>query len=116
MRIERVGLEHHRQPTFRRPDLRNVLPIDENLAGGNVLEPSDHAQQGGLAATGRAHEYGELPIFNLEVVAGNDDLPPEFFTHLLEFNAAHGVDLSCNGEMAIRDDPTRLCVRQRAPA
>ena len=49
-------------------------PSIEQLAGGDLLEPGDHPQQGGLAAARRADEHEELAVGDLEVhVANRDD-------------------------------------------
>ena len=60
MRIERVGLEHHGDTPFTR--LQGVAPCvtDEEVAGGDVFQARDHAQQRGFAAAGRADEDDEL--------------------------------------------------------
>ena len=50
MRIERVGLEHHGDPALGRPHSGDVDTVDEDCAGGHLLEPGDHPQQCGLAA------------------------------------------------------------------
>ena len=49
-------------------------PPIEQLAGGHLLEPGDHAQQRRLAAPGRADEHEELAVGDFEMhVANRDD-------------------------------------------
>ena len=43
--------------------------VDQDVAGGGVLEPGDDPQQRGLAAAGRADEDAELAVGDLEVDA-----------------------------------------------
>ncbi len=64
MRIERVGLEHHREAALRGPDVGRVLAVDQDLAGGDVLEAGDQAQQRGLAAAGGADEDDEFAVLD----------------------------------------------------
>ena len=37
---------------------------DGDLAGGDVFQPRDHAQQGGLAAARRADQHDELAVID----------------------------------------------------
>jgi hypothetical protein len=67
VRIQGVALEDHRQPTPRRRHVIDPLPVDPELAGGDLLQAGDHAEQGGLAASGRADEDAELAVVDLEV-------------------------------------------------
>ena len=67
MRVERIGLEHHRQTAFCRWQVGGVFAVDADLAARHVLEPSDQAQKGGFAATRWANEYNELSVFDGQV-------------------------------------------------
>ncbi len=60
VRVERVGLEHHRDAALGRRQVVDDLVADQQLARGDVLEPGDQAQQGGLAAARGADEDHEL--------------------------------------------------------
>ena len=44
---------------------------DAQLAAGDVLEPGDHAQRGGLAAAGRADQHEERSVVDREVQVGD---------------------------------------------
>ena len=62
------------------------LPPIRQLAGGDLLQPGDHAQQGGLAAAGRADEDHQLAILDGQRdVADGFDLA-EGFGDVLEFD------------------------------
>ena len=56
MREQRVVLEHHVDGALVRQHLRDVLAAQQDLAGIRRLEPGEHAQQRGLAATGRPQQ------------------------------------------------------------
>ncbi len=90
MRIERIGLEHHRQPPLRRADLRHVLAVDEHLARGHILQSRDETQKRGLAAARGTDEDGELAVLDVEIDAVDDIDGAEGLSDLLQLNAAHG--------------------------
>ncbi len=62
VRVERVGLEHHRQAALGRQQVGGVLAVDLDMAGRDVLEPGDQPQQRGLAAARGADEDHELAV------------------------------------------------------
>ncbi len=43
MRVERIGLEHHGDAALGRIDVGHALAADLEVAGGDRLEPGDHA-------------------------------------------------------------------------
>jgi hypothetical protein len=90
VRIERVGLEHHRQPALRRADVADVEAVDQNGAGGEVLEAGDQPQQRRLAAARRPDEHGEFAVLDLEIDAVDDAHGAEALAHAFQFDAAHG--------------------------
>ena len=64
-------------------------PSMSDVAGGDVLQPGDHAQQRRLAAAGRADEDDELAVGDLEVDAVHDlDLAERLF-HAAKAEARH---------------------------
>ena len=67
VRVERVGLEHHRDVAVLGRLLVDPLAADAQLAGGDVLQPGDHVQRGGLPAAGRPDQDHELAVGDLEV-------------------------------------------------
>ena len=60
VRIERVGLEHHRQPTLGRRHVDDVDAVDEDVRRRSRPRARDQAQQRGLAAARRPDEHHEL--------------------------------------------------------
>jgi len=50
MRVQRVGLEHHRDVSIFRGEIVDALSSDADLAFGDVFQPGDHPQQRRLAA------------------------------------------------------------------
>ena len=69
VRVERVGLEDHREAALGGAELVDPLARDPELARGDRLEPGDHPQQGRLAAARRADEHAELAVGDREVDA-----------------------------------------------
>ena len=65
--VEGVGLEHHAHVAFHRRHVVHVTTAYGQLTAGDVLQPCDHPQQSGFAATGRADEDDELPFLDGEV-------------------------------------------------
>src|SRR2546430_1186692 len=65
--VEGVVLEDHRNVAIFRGNLVDDLAADPDLAVGDVLEPSDHAERAGLAAAGGADQDDELTVRNLQI-------------------------------------------------
>ena len=84
MRIERIGLEHHREPALGRRRVDHVLAVDQDLPAGHVLEPGDQAQQRGLAAAGGPDEHHEGAVLDLQVGALDDVDRSERFPDALQ--------------------------------
>ncbi len=74
MRIQSIGLEHHRQPALGRRQLIGALAADAQLAAIDLLQARNHAQQGRLAAAGRTDEDNQLAVTDVEVEAVNNGL------------------------------------------
>ena len=66
MRVERVALEHHGDVALLGPQRVDDPAVDRDLAGGDLLEAGEHAQQRRLAAAGRADEDDELAVADLD--------------------------------------------------
>ena len=66
VRVERVGLEDHRDVALARVEVGDVALADEDAAVGDLLDPRDQLQQRRLAAAGRADEHHELAVADLE--------------------------------------------------
>jgi len=91
MRIERIGLEHHRQTALRRRHVHHIAAIDQDLSAGNVLESGDQAKECGLAATGRPDENHEGAVLNIQIRIFDDVDRPERLADSLECYLAHGA-------------------------
>ena len=72
MRIQRVGLEHHRQPALGRRIAVASAPSISIAVPGDILQPGDQAQQRRLAATRRPDEDDELAILDLQIQRRDD--------------------------------------------
>jgi hypothetical protein len=72
VRVQRVGLEHHRQVTLGRADFGDVAAIEFDGAAADFLQPRDQAQQRGFSATGRANEDHEFLVVHFKVDALDD--------------------------------------------
>ena len=89
MRIERVGLEDHRQAALGRRHVDDVDAVDEDLAGGHVLQAGDQAKQRGLAAAGRTDEDDERAVVDLEIDIVDDVNAAEALVDALELDLPH---------------------------
>ena len=89
VRVERVGLEDHRQPALRRRNVVDAAAIDSQLTFGHGLEPRDHPQQRRLAATGRTDEDDEFSVFDAEVDALYHRGRAETLDDVDEFETGH---------------------------
>ena len=69
VRVERVVLEHHRDVPVLGLERVDDRVADGDLAGGDRLEPRDHAQQRRLAAARGADDDDELAVGDLRVDA-----------------------------------------------
>ncbi|MDT4875493.1 hypothetical protein FQZ97_1108650 [compost metagenome] len=99
MRIERIGLEHHRQVALLGRHVVDDLATDGDLARGDILEASDHAQQSGLAASGRTDQHHKLAIAHFERNVVKDADAAIALADMLEFDFRHGRPPShCNSK------------------
>src|SRR5262249_30765641 len=62
VRVQGVVLEHHGDVPVLRLQLVDHPAADRDLAAADALQPRHHAQQGGLAAAGRAEHDQELAV------------------------------------------------------
>ena len=67
VRVQRIALEHHGDVPVLRRGVGHVAPADRDLTLGHLLETRHHAQEGGLAAAGGAHEHEQLAVGDVEV-------------------------------------------------
>ena len=104
MRIQRVGLKHHRDAAFRGVDIVHPGATDGQVAAGNILQPGDHPQQGGFATAGRADKHHELFWQNLKIDAFDYVVLAISFAQSAQFQPAHGVVL-----FSLRSDEQSCC-------
>jgi hypothetical protein len=93
MRIEGVGLEHHREIALAGGQVVDDAPGDGDGAVGDLLEPGDHPQQRGFAATGRPDENEELAWLHLEIDAVDHRHVAVGLDHVAEGYARHAGSL-----------------------
>ena len=96
MRKQRVVLEHHSNLALlgRHPVTAAAHHgvVDQDFAAGDFLEARDAAQQGCLAATGRAEKTGDAALLQTKIDAIDDGLTAVALNHGPEFEFGHGVD------------------------
>src|SRR5690606_1274703 len=67
VRVQRVVLEHHCDVAVLRRHVGDVAVADEDATRVDLFEAGEHAQRGGLTATGGADENEELAVGDLDV-------------------------------------------------
>ena len=67
VRVEAHSLKHHRHIAVLGLKVVDPLAVNQNVAFGRVLEPSDHPHGRGLATAGRAEKHKEFLISNCQV-------------------------------------------------
>ena len=91
VRIERVVLEDHGDVALRRLQSVDDAVGNGDLAVGNALQPGDHPQQGGLAATGRPDQHQKLAIDHVDVDAMQRlEAVRVDFRHIADGKVGHG--------------------------
>ena len=75
VRIERIGLKHHRKLALGRWLAGDVIAINQDLAIGCFDKTRNQAQQGRFATAGRADKNHQLTFIDLKVDA-LDDINP----------------------------------------
>ncbi len=93
MRVQRIGLKHHRQVALGRGDFGDVAAIEFNSAFGDFFKARDQTQQGRFTAAGRADEHHEFLVVHFQVNALDDGKAFEAFLQILDFQVGHGMGL-----------------------
>src|SRR5690606_28723344 len=93
VRVERVVLEHHGDAALGGGKLVDALAVDVDRAAVDLLQPGDGAQQGGLAAAGRADEDGELLLLDRQVDAADHLHVAEALHQLVDLHIGHAAAL-----------------------
>ena len=96
MGIEGVGLEDHGDIPVLGFHVVHELPVDVQLAAGNLLQARYHPQRGRLAAAGGPHQDDELLILDIQVkgLNGNHALIRHLKVRLFLGSALLGLFLS----------------------
>ena len=89
MREQRQRLEHHAEVALMRRDLRDVLAVDQDAAGGRLLKAGNHPQQRGLAAAGRPEQADERAVGHGEIDMIDRRDIAEAFGNALKDKAGH---------------------------
>ena len=89
MRVERVGLEHHRDIAGARRQIVDGLAADLDHAVADILEPGDHPQRRRLAAAGRTDQRDKLAILDLKIDAMHDVDIAVALDQLFECDGSH---------------------------
>src|SRR5699024_715138 len=93
MRIERIVLEHHGDITFARGQQSDIVLADADVAGVDGFETCEHAQGGGLPASGGTDEDEELAIGDVEtdLVDGGGQRLRVMTERIVEGDCGHDV-------------------------
>src|SRR5450830_1238676 len=86
---QRVALEHHADRAFLRAQRDDVLVVEEYLAAVHRGQAGDAAQQGGLAATGRAEQGDEFTLGDFAVDVAEHRGAGVGFFQVLDTDEAH---------------------------
>src|SRR5262245_32575497 len=89
MRIERVGLEHHREIARARTDAVDDGAIDRHFTRALRLEAGDDAEQSRLAAAGGPDQRQEFAVLDGEIDASEYLGGVEGFPDAAEFDPRH---------------------------
>ncbi len=89
VRVERVGLEHHGDAAVGRFRVGHVATANEDLAAANFLQPRDHAEEGGFAASRRPDEDGEFAFLDGERYVVNHFGRAEALANVAELDFRH---------------------------
>ena len=65
--VQGIVLEHHGHVAVFGRGLGDVLAVQEQVAGGDILQACDHAQGGGLAAAGGTDQDDQLAVLDVQI-------------------------------------------------
>ena len=100
MRIQSIGLEHHREAAFGRRRFSHVDAVNADVAAGCFFQTRDQAQQRGLTTTGRSDEHNELAVFDGQIQRRDNLSVAKALVDFVESNTSH--------------DPFLISLRQRS--
>jgi hypothetical protein len=106
VRVERVGLEHHRDVAILRRALVDALATDGELTGADVLETGDHVERGRLSAARRPHQDDELAVGDGEgQILDRGRAIGIALGHVIQHDFGHRLSLHRTGRQT-GDDPS----------
>ncbi len=94
MRVQRVGLEYHADAAFGRRYLVHAAVTDHQIAGGDIFQTGNHAQQGGFAAAGRTDKDHKFPVIDLQIDVFGDRCLAVGFAYITQCHARHELLLT----------------------
>ena len=96
VRVQRVRLEDHGDVAILRIEVVDQAAADVHVAAGDGLESGDHAQRGGLAATGWTDQDEELAVVHLQrQIAHGVKAVVVHLLDMLQCDVPHAVPLLC---------------------
>ncbi|MCY1177578.1 hypothetical protein D9M73_178920 [compost metagenome] len=90
---QRVALEHHADAALLRRQRHQVLPVQQDLPAVHFGQAGDAAQQGGLAAAGRAQQGDEFTLADFAVNVAEDRGLAVAFVQAADGKKAHALSL-----------------------
>ena len=93
VRVKRVGLEHHGDVPVLGGDAVDDIVVDGDLAGGDVFQARDHAEQSRLSTSRRSDEHDQFLVRDLDVDAVDHLDGTEGLVDVFDFDAGHGPPL-----------------------
>jgi hypothetical protein len=92
VRVQGVALEHHGDVAVLRRGVVDHLAADPQLAVGDVLQPGDHVERGGLPAARRPDQDHELAVGDIQADLVDRQRPVrESLGHVVESDFSHCV-------------------------
>ena len=89
MRVQSIGLEHHRQVTLGRADFSDIATVQLDGAVSHFFQPGNQAQQGRFAAARRPDKHHELAVMHFKVNTLDDGKAFETLLQILDFQVGH---------------------------
>ena len=89
VRVQRIRLEHHADATFSGRHFIHTFIANLQLAGSDVFQAGNHAQQRRFTTARRADKHHEFAFVDVQVdVTGNHGVA-KGFVHAVKGNARH---------------------------
>ena len=90
MAVQRIVLENHGHIPILGRRLGNVLSVQQQMSGGDILQPRHHPQRGALSASGGSHQYNQLAVLHIHVeVKHGLNLIVIDLVQMLQFQLSH---------------------------